>query len=364
MRIGLLIYGSLETLSGGYLYDRQLISYLRSKGDQVEVISIPWRNYAQHLMDNFSRSLYLRLRDLPVDLLLQDELNHPSLFRLNRRLKRQVDFNIVSIVHHLRCSEFRPTWQNHYYRLIERRYLESVDGFIFNSNSTREVVEELIGDKKDCVVAFPAGDRLHPEFSVSQISARSKQEGPLRLLFLGNVIPRKGLLLLLEALAQIPQYHWRLSVVGSLQMDRVYVNRIKRQMKDNGIIDGIQFYGPLDENDLKSIMESSHLMVIPSSYEGFGIAYLEGMGYGLPAIASTAGGATEIITPGVNGFLIPPGNSSLLRDYLAQVIEDHDLLARMSQAAHERFQCHPTWEDTTSRIRNFLEDMLKRKVVA
>jgi glycosyltransferase involved in cell wall biosynthesis len=135
-------------------------------------------------------------------------------------------------------------------------------------------------------------------------------------------------------------------------------------MKDNGIIDGIQFYGPLDESDLKSIMESSHLMVIPSSYEGFGIAYLEGMGYGLPAIASTAGGATEIITPGVNGFLIPPGNSSLLRDYLAQVIEDHDLLARMSQAAHERFQCHPTWEDTTSRIRNFLEDMLKRKVVA
>lgn len=363
MRIGLLIYGSLETLSGGYLYDRQLVRYLRSKGDQVEVISIPWRNYPQHLTDNFSRSLYQKLRDLPLDILLQDELNHPSLFQLNRRLKRQVDFNIVSVVHHLRCSEHRSKWQNQFYRLVERRYLESVDGFIFNSHSTREVVEELIGEKTDCVVAFPAGDRLRPEFSASQISARSKQKGPLRLLFLGNVIPRKGLSLLLEALAQIPGHQWRLSVVGSLEMDRDYVNRIRRQMKDNDIVDGIEFFGPLDENDLIEVMENSHMMVIPSSYEGFGIAYLEGMGFGLPAIASTAGGATEIITQGVDGFLILPGDSTLLRDLLSQVIEDRELLERMSQAALERFQSYPTWEDSISKIRNFLENMLKQKII-
>ena len=72
MKIGLLIYGSLDTVSGGYLYDRKLVEYLRAQGDTVEIISLPWRNYAAHLMDNF------RFRLPPgLDLLIEDELNHP-----------------------------------------------------------------------------------------------------------------------------------------------------------------------------------------------------------------------------------------------------------------------------------------------
>jgi len=54
MKLGLIIYGSLDTLSGGYLYDRKLVEYLRRCGDTVEVISLPWRNYARHLADNLS----------------------------------------------------------------------------------------------------------------------------------------------------------------------------------------------------------------------------------------------------------------------------------------------------------------------
>ena len=57
MKIGFVIYGSLDTLSGGYLYDRKLVEYLRAQGDTVEIISLPWRNYAAHLTDNFSFKL-------------------------------------------------------------------------------------------------------------------------------------------------------------------------------------------------------------------------------------------------------------------------------------------------------------------
>ena len=87
MRIGLVIYGSLDTFSGGYLYDRKLVAHLRDAGDEVEIISIPWRNYAAHLTDNFSASLLRRLAGSRFDVLIQDELNHPSLFWLNQRLR-------------------------------------------------------------------------------------------------------------------------------------------------------------------------------------------------------------------------------------------------------------------------------------
>ena len=96
MRIGLIIYGSLETLTGGYLYDRLLVDHLRRQGDQVDIISLPWRTYGRHLGDNFSRDLWRRLRHAPFDALLQDELNHPSLFWLNRRLRRYIRYPIVT----------------------------------------------------------------------------------------------------------------------------------------------------------------------------------------------------------------------------------------------------------------------------
>jgi hypothetical protein len=125
MRIALLIYGSLDIVSGGYLYDRKIVEYLRSQGDQVEVISLPWRSYVKHLRDNFSQDLLRRLEQLSVDFLLQDELNHPSLFWLNRQLRPKVYYPILAIVHHLRSSESRPAWQNSLYRQIELRYLEA-----------------------------------------------------------------------------------------------------------------------------------------------------------------------------------------------------------------------------------------------
>ncbi len=53
MKIDLIIYGSLDTLSGGYLYDRLLVDYLRTQGDMVEIVSLPWRNYTAHLTDNW-----------------------------------------------------------------------------------------------------------------------------------------------------------------------------------------------------------------------------------------------------------------------------------------------------------------------
>ena len=70
VHIGLIIYGSLDTLTGGYLYDRLLVEHLRRQGDQVDIISLPWRTYGRHLGDNFSRKLYGRLCHASFDALL------------------------------------------------------------------------------------------------------------------------------------------------------------------------------------------------------------------------------------------------------------------------------------------------------
>ncbi len=57
MRLGLIIYGNLDTLTGGYIYDRILVEHLQSRGHRVDIISLPRRNYGRHLLDNFSLGL-------------------------------------------------------------------------------------------------------------------------------------------------------------------------------------------------------------------------------------------------------------------------------------------------------------------
>jgi glycosyltransferase involved in cell wall biosynthesis len=358
MRVGLLVYGSLETLSGGYLYDRRLVEYLQQQGDQVEVIGLPWRGYLRALGDNFSPGLRDRLAGLRIDILIQDELNHPSLFWVNRHLGSRPAYPIVSIVHHLRCSEARPAWQNRFYAGIERRFLESVDGFIFNSQTTRRSVEAMTGRECPNVVAYPGGDRLAPQVTDEDIASRARQPGPLQLLFLGNLIARKGLHILLEAVSKLPEGTWQMDVAGNPAFEPAYARAVQRQAVRLGIAGQVHFLGPQFDQALAGLMRASHLLVVPSSYEGFGIAYLEGMGFGLPAIASSSGATAEIITPGQDGFLVEPGDAVGLAGCLRQLIDNRDLLVALSLGARRRYLAHPTWEQSAMKAREFLLDML------
>lgn len=353
MRIGLVIYGSLETLSGGYLYDRKLVEFLRRQGDTVEIVSLPWRNYAAHLLDNLTFRLPAGL-----DILIQDELNHPSLLAANRAPH---PYPVVSLVHHLRCSEQRPAWQNVFYRMVEARYLRSVDAFIFNSQTTRQVVHAVAGGGKPFLVAYPPTDRFGEGLPEAEIRARAAA-APLRVLFLGNVIPRKGLHTLLDALARLPaSLSVQLDVVGALGVDPAYARAMQQKAAALGQAAQVRFHGPLDNAPLVEVLTRAHVLAVPSSYEGFGIVYLEGMAFGLPAIGTTAGAAGEIITEGETGFLIAPNDARALAARLETLAADRALLVRLSLQARERYRLQPRWEQTAGAIRAFLLEQSSRR---
>lgn len=344
LNLGLLIYGSLDTRSGGYLYDRRLVESLRAAGETVQVISLPWRHYAAHLTDN------LRFRLPPgLDLLIQDELNHPSLIAANASPH---PYPVVSLVHHLRCSEARPRWQNALYRRVERRYLRSVDGFIYNSETTRGEVERLLPLPGACVVARPPTDRFGLRVTEAEVTLRARRPG-LRIAFLGNIIPRKGLHTLLEALRELPA-SFRLDVIGSPRADPAYARRMERLAA--GL--PVRFHGALEEEALAGLLREAQILALPSSQEGFGIAWLEGMGFGLPALARDAGAAAEVITDGETGLLLPAADPHVLAEALRRLDSDRGLLEHLSLAARLHFLRQPAWESSVQAIRRFLQTML------
>ncbi|MDP2778402.1 MAG: glycosyltransferase family 4 protein [Anaerolineales bacterium] len=349
MKLGLIIYGSLDTLSGGYMYDHKLVEYLRAQGDTVEIISLPWRNYAAHLTDNFSFKSPANL-----DILIQDELNHPSLIAANRG---KHPCPIVSLAHHLRCSELRPKWQNDLYRVVEKKYLQSVDGFIFNSQTTKDVVNGLMISVKPSVVAYPPTDRFGEAISEEEIKARASQNS-LRILFLGNIIERKGLHTLLQALVSLQPSSFILDVVGSLTTEPTYAKQMQELVMVNGLSSTVTFHSSLDNEPLVEKLKQANVLIVPSSYEGFGIVYLEGMAFGLPAIGTTAGAAGEIIEHGKTGYLIKPNDHQTFATHISQLASDRNLLTELSLNARKRYIQQPSWNESASQIRAFLQSMI------
>jgi glycosyltransferase involved in cell wall biosynthesis len=361
MHLCLIIYGSQDTLTGGFLYDRFLVEQLRRNGHEIDIISLPWRRYGQHLLDNFSTKLRSCLTIKPYDLILQDELNHPSLFWLNHRLRNPSGDGtpLVSIVHQVLCGQPRRHLLNRVYRVVEKIYLGSIDAFIFNSETTSSKVQRLINFTRPSIVAPPGGDRLGYLADAGQLKARAVQAGPLKMVCVGNITPIKGLSRLIETLAMLPPQIWQLKVVGSLTMDPGYVRKIKRLISAKNIGRQVMLTGPLDGRALKDILSGSQLFVMPFSHEGFGIAYLEALAYGLTVLAPADGGAKEFIRHGENGFLFAAGQARTVANTILNLHQDRDYLLKISQTALASSISRPGWNKTMASVNNFLENLVK-----
>ncbi len=355
MRIGFVIYGSLTTLSGGYLYDRIVVQGLRELGHQVEVISPPSGSYLKKLLHGFSRKACRGLLEGGYDILIEDELCHPSLFLVNKRLGGQHSRpQLVALVHHILSDEPRKAWRNGLLALAERSFLASVDGFIYNSATTQAKVRSLVQHNLPELIAYPAGDRFGSPLDEDRIQQRSNRPGPLQLLFLGNIIPRKGLLPLFRALAAVDQKIWRLTVVGGLDFDPVHVDEAQQLARRLGLAGSVRFTGPLQEEELIEALSSSHLFCMPYAYEGFGIAILEAMAFGLPAIGCRFGAAGETIVHGENGFLLAEDDLLGLKPLLTILHGEREELQRLALAARATYLKSPGWQDSVAAIETFL----------
>jgi glycosyltransferase involved in cell wall biosynthesis len=287
--------------------------------------------------------------ELDADVLLQDELNHPSLCLINERFRRSSDIPIVSIVHHLTCLAERRPSRAARHRVLEQRYLRSVDGFVFNSWATRGSVRSLVPDA-DGAVAHPGKEHVAPD-----VSSRRDLDGQLRVLYLGNILPHKGLDVLLRAIASLPRSSACLDVVGA-PLDPAYLLAVGNVVASGGLGDVVRFHGRLSNAERDKVMRSCDVLVLPSYHEGYGLVIVEAMASGLPVIAPASGGAREIVSHGREGYLVGGGDTEGIANGLRSLF-DPALKATMSERARRRFDRLPSWRTEMERARAYLLGM-------
>ena len=355
MRVGLVVYGSIDARSGGFRYDRHLRDHLESLGHAVDVIELPWHSYLRGLLDGLDP----RHRgpfdgaDAPAseyDVILQDELCHPSLWT-QRRTPGEGPC-IISLVHLLRSGpqsgRARP-----FFRAVERRYFETVDGVVCTSADTASRVESLVD--QPAVVAPPAGRREGAAVDADQVRDRAR-EGPLRVGFVGNVVPRKGLETLLAAIERV-HAPTQLTVVGDLDAAPGYAARQRRRLERSPPAHEVRLLGAVSDDRLETELERVHVLAVPSRYESVGMVYLEAMEYGTVPIATTVGGADEFVTDRHDGLLVRPDDPAALAQHLSWLATDRAALARLGTNALATAEARPDWEASMDRIVEFVDQV-------
>jgi len=151
----------------------------------------------------------------------------------------------------------------------------------------------------------------------------TKQPEPLRFIYAGNISVRKGMPLLIEAWSKAGLCDAELALVGSWEL----ANSKRRSLPR-----GIRWLPPCSSRALRDRYRESHVFVFPSYSDGFGLALLEAMACGLPAIASEASIGPEIVTAGC-GFTSPPGDLDRLVELLRWFDRHRDQLSIMGRQA-------------------------------
>ena len=251
-----------------------------------------------------------------------------------------------------------------YYRLIQ--FLENRiyrDPVLTIGSVSKKVVGELrsnFGCKENIRVIYQGID--HTVFNPEERAARRPQmrrhfalvEGDFVLLLIGNGWRNKGLLCVLSALNRLPDFTWKLLVVG--EDDKApYASVIER----HGMQDRVIFLKPAA--DVLQFYAAADVYLGPSLYDSFAQPPVEAMACGLPVITSRTNGGSEIMADGVDGLVMRDAESDEeLARFIRRLYDEPNLRQRMSEMAAEKARQF-SWEDNSAEMRELFEEAKRRK---
>jgi glycosyltransferase involved in cell wall biosynthesis len=311
--------------------DGPLVEHLRGAGISTEVLPLPasivnlaredLRTPSTLLGAGSATAAYIarlarRLRRLHPDLVHTNSLKSGLYGSLAARAAG------IPVVWHLRDRLSEDNFPASQAAVLRRCVRKMADAVIANSTATAEQLSP--GGAPVWVIPSPVD---------TAPKARSAN-GPPVVGIIGRLAPWKGQHIFLEAVARLsvkqPTLHAR--VIGSaLFGEEAYEQALKAKVDELGITSLVEFTGFSNDvaEELAGLTVAVHASTVP---EPFGQVVIEAMACGTPIVATAGGGPAEVITNGVDGLLVPPGDASALAKSVGRLLEDPGLREIMKQA--------------------------------
>jgi glycosyltransferase involved in cell wall biosynthesis len=231
----------------------------------------------------------------------------------------------------------------------EMRIVEEADRILTTCPAEIEELITLYRADSAKLSLVPCGvdvERFRPTDRAGTRRELGFPDGPM-VIYVGRLVPRKGVDTLIEAFALLPdELDARLMVLGGGPKveESPQTGRLSEIAWRLGVIDRVAFAGSRPQEDLRRYYGAADVSVSVPHYEPFGITPLEAMACGTPVVGSRVGGIKTSVADGETGYLVPPRDPEALADRLLRLLSDMSLRSRMSRAARRRVEEHYTWE--------------------
>jgi glycosyltransferase involved in cell wall biosynthesis len=337
------IPGDLATPTGGYAYDRRMIAELAARGWRIDTLDLGdgFPRPSPQVLARAGALLIGAATDRPI---VVDGLAFGVLPEAAEAMRKS--HTVVALVHHplaleagLRADEAARL------RASECAALAAACHVVVTSSSTARLLTTDYGVAAERLsVIEPGTDRGTAQPRVN--------DGVVALLAVGAVVPRKGYDLLVASLAALAQLPWRLTIVGDGARSPETFAQLTADVARRGLADRIVFRGAVSADELASLYASADLFVLPSRFEGYGMAYAEAIVHGLPVIGTTAGAIPQTV-PDSAGVLVAPDDVAALTAALRQLIDDPRERERLADGA--RAVEFPSWQQQAARFAGVIE---------
>lgn len=335
----LLVPGGLEVVTGGTLYDRRMVEGLRAQGQPVTVHGLPGRFPRT---DAAARSgLEAAFAAIPAGrVTLIDGLALGDAAAITERHAERL--RLVALVHHPLADESGLDAAAQAALLAaERRSLAAVRGVVVTSPFTARRLQALDLYPRPAAVARPGSDPAP--------IAAGGDGGTPRLLCVGAVIPRKGQDVLVAALAQLRELPWRCDCIGRLDQAPGFAAEVTAAIDAAGLGGRLRLCGPVPPEALAGHYHEADLFVLPSRYEGYGMAVAEAIAHGLPVVTTDGGALAETLPAGA-GVSVPAGGADALAAALAGLIRDPARRRQLADGAARARRTLPRWPEAARRF--------------
>ena len=231
--------------------------------------------------------------------------------------------------------------KNHVEKLIdgEKWALDKANYIVANSKA---IVADI---EREYSVSIPADKVKHIPHGLkdyNQSCEVKKSSSSLKLLYVGRFEKRKGTDTVLSVIPQLMEKYSNLEIamVGDHSIsndDEQMLARFKAEHEGKDWLEKVSFPGRVNDEELMMFYKNAHVFVAPSTYESFGLIYLEAMMFGTPCIGTNIGGIPEVISQGKDGFLIEVNNAEELLVSCEKLLGDDELRSEFSKNARKSF---------------------------
>jgi len=327
--------------TGGEIFFNRLTELLESKGATLIKTyreSREKRSILREIVINFHNFKILMRQDNQAPI-FQNLLNRPEFFLANLLLTILLRRKIILFIHEVHEVNHLPFIRRWYHSFINYLSFRISRLIVVNSRYTGNWVSSFGDFENKIFLMYPVVEQL----AGNSIRREKPQNGPVRILCVGNIRRNKGQMNLLQAMEYI-KHDFEITFVG-LVKEKEYMDRLQEYILAKGTADRVRFTGFLTGQELSEEYQKADIFVSPTLKEGFGLAVLEAMSYGLPVIATNVGAIPELIDDKANGLMVDPANPEMLSRAIWELIDGSDFAEKVKNNVKRHSAQFKTIED-------------------